>query len=252
MGNGTGSRKGPLMYTGMMLLQELNQQQEHEPRPPKFGAKIISIWSRRRRNKFKPELGKERGMVDESSIFPAVKTTKGSGWATVMFWEDDYGKAVTRKDKEGIATAKKQVLASDLSDKEKRRLMEYLKTAEDGDKLALNLAESMASEYLLGNISEERMDFELTLMQSWISGRIGDFLQDQLASIARSGIPEDEKKMLNEMIELALTRSQIVKGIAAWNLNIYYPKQKPEKRQEAISEMAYILRSAKPAIEQAQ
>ena len=233
------------------MLEEAERLRESEERIHK-GARIIPFPGPRpgERNEFKSGAEKEdMAYIKKKSLFPAIATQEGGGWAAVMFLEDDLSKPVSREYKEGIQKAKDLVNGSDLSDEEKKPFLEYLQKAEKGDMFAVTQAVAVVYWYFQGKTQYEQFEFEVRLMDAWLAGEIDGFLKKENKALNKIIMPAEEKTKLNEMFELATTRSQIMKGVAAGNLRFYYPLAKPEERLRKISNMAYLLSCAKPVEE---
>lgn len=250
-----GDKRDPAGRFGLPALL-LQMQQLRKTQEPKERTGVVIPFPGRRTEKgkeFKPEFGKRKGMVDnkaedEKSLFPAVRTEEGEGWAAVMFLEDDLSKPVSKSDKAGLMEAKKRVIATDLP--EKGDLLDYLKLAETGDRFAVTQAERIMSGYLGGKVPKERFAFEVRLMDAWCNGGINGFIESELGSLAKKKIPDKERKKLNDMLDLALSRSEVMKAVTAGVLHVYYPLHKPEERLDQLDKMTYVLTSAKPAREQ--
>jgi len=233
------------------MLEEAERLRENEGRPQK-GARIIPFPGPRagERNEFKSGAEKEdMADIKKKSLFPAIATQKGGGWAAVMFLEDDLSKPVSEDDKAGIMKAKNLITGSDLPNEKKKKLLDYLKNADKGDRFAVTQAESVAYGYVKGYIPQEQFEFEVRLMDAWLAGEIDRFLKKESKALNKRIMPAEEKNKLNEMFELVLTRSDALKAVTAGALRFYYPMHNPEERLDMIGKMAYILSCAKPVEE---
>jgi hypothetical protein len=101
--------------------------------------------------------------------------------------------------------------------------------------------------YLDGDITNEQLPFEFELMKSWCTGRIKEFLEKQRKEIGTKFMGEKEKKSLNEMIDLALTRdSDTMRAVAAINLCVYFEGKSEMDRIKKFENMSRVFRFAAP------
>ena len=201
-------------------------------------------------NQYKPGEGisgmAEKETKKAAGPFDAIKTKPGGGWFAVMHVHDMFGRPVSEEDRKALLQAKKLVLASDLPSEKKKALFDYIKLAEskNGGMFSFSQAITVVNAYFEGEVSEEQLNFEVSLMDAWCNGRIEDFLKSERAALSTLKIPEDEKQKSIYLLDLALTKDKIFQASAAQGLRIYHPLAEPEERQKVLKAGIYIIESA--------
>jgi len=196
------------------------------------------------------------GMVKEKAPAPkgpfssiAMKKDNGE-WYTLMVYEDTFGADVSEAEKkQKLGELSENVRSSRLSEENKKTLLDYIGiAASGGGRFSMVHSQVTTLSYLDGDVPNEQLLFEFELMKAWCSGKIPEFLEKQRKELGTKFMGEKERKMLNEMIDLALTReSDTMRAVAAINLCVYFEGKSEMDRIKKFENMSRVFSFAAPA-----
>ena len=217
-----------------ILLDKANPNRTNEDKEGILAASFASDASEGNQNK--PEEG-IRGMAEkakgpnetvfgkERGPFDAIKVKPGGNWFAAMEVSSRFEKPVSEEDRNALKQAKKLVLVSDISSEKKKILFDYINLTESQiwERFSVTQAVGVVRAYINGKLPDAQFEFERRMMEAWCGGNIDRFLADEKAYINTLPIPDEEKKKINELIDLSLEKQPIVRVEFAMGLRIYHP-----------------------------
>jgi len=215
--------------------------------------------NRSKKDKTKPRLAglplaeENAGMDKEKTpepkgLFPniAMKEDKGE-WYALMIYEETFGTSVSESEKKGkLEELRRRVESSGLPEGKRKPLLDHIEVAaKGGGRFSMVHSQAIVLSYLEGAIPEEQLPFEFALMKAWCAGKIKEFLEKQGKELNTRMMGKKEKGLLNEMIDLALTReSDTVRAVAAINLGVYFEGLSEMDRIKKFGNMVKVFRYA--------
>jgi len=167
-----------------------------------------------------------------------------------MTLEDMFGADVSESEKkQKLGELSERVKSSTLTEQNKKALLDYIGiAAAGGGRFSMVHSQAIVLGFMDQVTPEEQLPFEFALMKAWCSGKISEFLDNKRKELGSRVMGEKERKSLNEMLDLALTReSDTLRAVAAMNLGVYFKGLSERDRIKKFETTSGVFRYAAPA-----